>query len=56
MAKESSSKSVRLNLRFDEELREQIERAAQQSLRSMNSEAVYRIKRTFERQPDEAAA
>jgi len=51
-----SSGPTRLNLRFDEELRQQLEDAAQRSERSLNREIIYRLKRTFEREPIEAAA
>jgi len=50
------SKSSRLNLRFDDALRQQLERAAQHSERSLNREIIYRLKRTFEREPIEADA
>jgi predicted HicB family RNase H-like nuclease len=56
MTMKELSKTTRLNLRFDEALRQQLEGAAQRSERSLNREIVYRVKSTFERQPDEAAA
>jgi predicted HicB family RNase H-like nuclease len=50
------TKLARLNLRFDDTLRQQLERAAQRSERSLNREIIYRLKRTFDREPIEAAA
>jgi predicted HicB family RNase H-like nuclease len=50
------SKLIRVNIRFDEELRQQLEDAAQRSERSLNREIIYRLKRTFEREPTEATA
>jgi hypothetical protein len=51
-----SSKMARLNLRFDDTLRQQLESAAQHSERSLNREIIYRLKRTFEREAIKAAA
>ena len=45
---------ARLNVRFDDELRSRVEAAARSSLRSMNSEIIYRLKTSFER-ADEAS-
>lgn len=38
----------RLNVRLDDELRNRIQAAARSSLRSMNSEILFRLKHSFE--------
>lgn len=40
---------VQLNLRFPEALRRRIEYAAQENMRSMNTEIVHRVAQSFER-------
>jgi hypothetical protein len=47
-----SNDLVNLTLRFDEELRQQLEDAANRSIRSMNSEIIFRLRTSFQR--DEA--
>jgi predicted HicB family RNase H-like nuclease len=47
---------VAINFRFDEALHQQLTKAAQQSLRSLNNEILYRVKRSFEQKADEVAA
>jgi hypothetical protein len=47
---------VKMNLRFDEEVRRQLEEAAKRSLRSLNNEVLYRVKASFERKSDEQTA
>jgi len=47
---------IQVSVRFDEALRQRLEDAAKASLRSMNSEIIFRLKTSFERQPDEAVA
>ena len=54
--KDNSADRVQVSLRFDETLRQRLEDAAKASLRSMNSEIIFRLKTSFERQPDEAVA
>jgi hypothetical protein len=49
-----SNDPVNLTLRFDEELRQQLEDAANRSIRSMNSEIIFRLRTSFQR--DEAVA
>ncbi len=46
---------AQLSLRFDERLRRQIEDAAGRSLRSMNSEIIWRLKSSFEQSSDDVA-
>jgi predicted HicB family RNase H-like nuclease len=48
------SDPVHMTLRFDEELRQQLADAANRSVRSMNSEIIFRLRTSFER--DEAIA
>jgi hypothetical protein len=47
---------VQVSVRFDEALRQRLEDAAKASLRSMNAEIIFRLKTSFERQPDEVVA
>jgi predicted HicB family RNase H-like nuclease len=51
-----SIKRARLNLRFDETLRRQLEAAAKRTERSLNREVIYRLKQTFEREPIETTS
>lgn len=46
---EKSKTPSRLNVRLENELRGRIESAARLSLRSMNSEIIFRLKQSFER-------
>jgi len=55
MAKDDRPEAVELTLRFNEPLRQQLAEAAKDSLRSMNSEIIYRLKTSFERKSGEAA-
>jgi hypothetical protein len=50
-----STRSV-LFLRCPDDLRERLEAAAKRSLRSLNSEAVYRLQQSLKPAADEAAA
>jgi Arc-like DNA binding domain len=43
--------AVQLKLRFQEALRRRLERAADQAERSMNAEIIYRLEKSFERDP-----
>jgi predicted HicB family RNase H-like nuclease len=54
MAKKNES--IRFTVRVNETLHQQIANAAQRSERSLNSEIIHRLKRTFEREAFEAAA
>lgn len=47
---------VAVCFRFDETLHRQLTEATKQSLRSLNSEILYRVKTTFDQKSDEAAA
>ena len=55
MTPENPKVPARLNVRFDDEPRSRIESAAKSSLRSMNSEIIFRLKTTFERTEQAAA-
>jgi len=48
--------NIRFTVRVNESLHRQIANAAKNSERSLNSEIIYRLKRSFEREPFEAAA
>ena len=54
MHERGSNDPVHLTLRFDEELRQQLEDAANRSIRSMNSEIIFRLRTSLQR--DEALA
>jgi hypothetical protein len=44
-----------LNLRLDEPLRRQLIAEARRSVRSLNGEIVFRLRRSLDQQPEEAA-
>jgi predicted HicB family RNase H-like nuclease len=48
--KQAKAKSAKLNLRLDDSLRQQVAAAAEQYERSVNSEIVYRLRSSFERE------
>jgi predicted HicB family RNase H-like nuclease len=48
--KEAKAKPSKLNLRLDDPLRQQVAAAAEQYERSLNSEIVYRLRSSFERE------
>jgi len=48
--KEAKAKLSKLNLRLDDPLRRQVAAAAEQYERSLNSEIVYRLRSSFERE------
>ena len=56
MPRQPSDLPVKTNLRFDEELHQQLADAARRSVRSINGEIVYRLRTSFEQQSDEAPA
>jgi TraY domain len=45
-----------LNLRLDEPLRRQLTAEARRSVRSRNGEIIFRLRRSLDQQPDEAAS
>jgi predicted HicB family RNase H-like nuclease len=47
-AERNSSNSVALTLRFNEKLRQQLADAANRSVRSMNSEIIFRLRTSFD--------
>ena len=55
-AKDLLSDPVPVSMRFDGALLEQLKDSAKRSLRSVNAEVNYRLKASFEREPDQAAA
>jgi len=54
MPKRGLHEPIALTLRFNEDLRQQLADAASRSVRSMNSEIVFRLRTSFEQ--DEGAA
>jgi hypothetical protein len=55
-AKDLLSDPVPVSMRFEGALLEQLKDSAKRSLRSVNAEVNYRLKASFEREPDKAAA
>jgi hypothetical protein len=47
------SENVKINLRFDQELRRRVEEEARASQRSMNSEIVWRLRNSLKRTANE---
>jgi predicted HicB family RNase H-like nuclease len=48
-----SNETTPFTVRFDKELRRKLEIAAKSSDRTLNREVTHRLKRSFERQPDD---
>lgn len=47
---------IKLQLRINETLRQRLAEEAKRSVRSLNAEIIYRLRSSFERQQNEAAA
>ncbi len=56
MPRESIDLPVKTNLRFDEELHEQLLKAARRSVRSINGEILYRLRKSFNERDEASAA
>jgi len=54
MPKRGLHEPIALTLRFNEDLRQQLADAASRSVRSMNSEIVFRLRTSFEQDEGEA--